>query len=72
MSWENVERAQQEMKVISYAINNVFQSGAEEDTERVWSAKELRSPVIPMLKFLGKDHKPTGAKGPLLDALSVE
>ena len=62
-SWEEVSEAQQEIKGHLRAINCIFSAGEETNQERVWSAKELRSTTIPVLKMLAKDHKKVDADG---------
>ena len=60
---EEVKEIQKEMKAQLHAINNIFKTGEDTNTERMWSVKKLRSAVIHMIKFLAKDHKQVGEDG---------
>ena len=53
-------------KILKYhmrAMNKIFKRGENTDMERVWSATELQSTVIPNLGVTPKDHKPLEENG---------
>ena len=62
--WEEVRSIQREIKGHLRALNLIFRSRKEtQSEERVWEAKELKSTIIPVLSLLIKDHKQLNPDG---------
>ena len=64
VTWEEVRSIQREIKGHLRALNLIFRSRKEtQSEERVWEAKELKSTIIPVLSLLIKDHKQLNPDG---------
>ena len=64
VTWSDVQAAQRLLKGHLRIINHIFNPGADSGAkERVWSAKELKSTVLPVNSLLVKDHKPLNEEG---------